>query len=167
MSNAPSPPTPRQRRSRPAKGVPMWVPLVALIIAVLFAALVLLRIGGTLSALVARPQPVLPPGAVLQSTGSDSVGDWWIYQTDMPACQVAKFYKDTLGTCVFNPASGCQSDGSTGPQFDVPGGQQIAECSGRQVIGAYSAMWRSYISIVFDPKTPDQSPTLFRIYRDG
>ncbi len=143
----------------------MWLPLAALIIAVLVAAVIVARIGGTLSALVSPPQPVLPPDAMLQSQGSDTVGNWWLYQTDVAGCKVAKLYKDSLGDCSYSPMSGCNPDGSGGPQFDVAGGQEIAECAGRQTVGSYSVMWRVNISVSTDPKT--QTQTVFRIYRDG
>jgi hypothetical protein len=143
----------------------LWLPLLALIVALLFAAFIALRISPTLSALVSPPEPVLPPGSVLQSKGSDSIGDWWLYQTTTPGCTTAKFYKDALGACIYNPSSGCSSDG--GGALAVPGANEVAECSGHQSIGQYGLMWRVYITANYDPNSTSGTGTIFRIYRDG
>lgn len=163
---APGPVTIRKkakRKLRPA-GLPLWLPLIALIIALLFAAFIAIRISPTLSALVSPPEPVLPPGSVLQSTGSDSVGDWWLYRTSTPGCAAAKFYMDALGACIYDPSSGCSSTGGGG--LAVPGANEIAECSGRQTIGQYGVMWRVYITGSYDPNNPNAAGAIFRIYRD-
>lgn len=153
-----------RRKLKPA-GMPLWLPLVALIIALIFAAFIALRIMPTLSALVSPPDPVLPPGSVLQSKGSDSIGDWWLYQSTTLGCTTAKFYEDTLGACIYNPSSGCSPDGSGA--LAVPGVNEVAECSGHQTIGQYGLMWRVYISANYDPNSANATGTIFRIYRDG
>ena len=169
-SESPAPrlsPQPRKSTRRKARvvGVPVWLPLIALIIALLFAAFIAIRISPTLSALVSPPEPVLPPGSVLQSKGSDSIGDWWFYQTSTSGCATAKFYKDALGACIYNPSSGCSSDG--GGALAVPGANEVAECSGHQSIGQYGLMWRVYITANYDPNQASATGAIFRIYRDG
>ena len=155
---------PARRTSKPA-GVPLWLPLIALMVALAIGVFIAVRILPTLSALVSPPDPVLPPGSVLQSKGSDSLGNWWLYQTTTPGCTTAKFYKDALGACLYNPSSGCTPDG--GGALAVPGVNEVAECSGHQSIGQYGLMWRVYISANYDPNNASATGAIFRIYRDG
>ena len=167
LPQAPGPVIVRKKAKRKARvaGVPLWLPLLALILALLFAAFIAIRISPTLSALVSPPEPVLPPGSVLQSQGSDSIGDWWLYQTSTPGCETAKFYMTALGACIYDPSSGCSSTGGGGG-LAVPGANEVAECSGHQSIGQYGVMWRVYITASYAPNNTSAAGAIFRIYRD-
>ena len=156
-------PVSKNTRPAPARGaMPLWLPLAALIIALIFAAYIAVKISPTLALLISPPQPVLPEDAVLQSQGSDSIGDWWLYQSATNGCLVAKVYQDALGTCIYNPSSGCGSSGA----LAIPGANQIAECSGSKTTGSYHVTWRVYLTAEYDIKNGNQPLTVFRIYRD-
>jgi hypothetical protein len=159
------PPVSSKPKKRPAPqrgGIPLWLPLAALIIAFIFAAYIAVTISGTLASLISPPQPVLPQDAILQSQGSDSIGDWWVYKSATNGCAVAKIYKDALGECIYSPSSGCGSDGA----LAIPGANSVAECSGGKTTGAYHVMWRVYVAADFDLNDPTHPVTIFRIYRD-
>lgn len=140
-------------------GVPLWLPLLAMLIALLFAAFIATRICPTLSALVSPPEPVLPAGAVLQSHESKGTEDSWLYKTTLRGCEVAKFYETAFGACIYDPSSGC-TDGSSGTADNVA--SQIAECSGRQAISQYHIAWRVYVSSTGEAG----GGTTFRVYRE-
>ena len=166
MSEQAQPPVKSKPKARPAPqrgGIPLWLPLVALIVAFVFAAYIAVTISGTLASLISPPQPVLPQDAVLQSQGSDSVGDWWVYRSATNGCAVAKIYKDALGNCIYNPSSGCGTDSGA---MAVPGANSVAECSGGKTTGSYHVMWRVYVSAEYNINDPTHPLTTFRIYRD-
>ncbi len=140
-------------------GVPVWLPLAAMLIALLFAAFIATRICPTLSALVSPPEPVLPPGAVLQSHESKGTEDSWLYKTTLGGCEVAQFYEKAFGVCIYDPSAGCGSAKNAMPGV-VP--NQIAECSGNQAIAQYHIAWRAYITSQNDAS----GETIFRVYRE-
>ncbi len=139
-------------------GVPLWLPLLAGVIALGFAVFIAIRICPTLSAIVAPPDPVLPPDSVLQSRESKGTEDNWLYYTTTPACKVAEFYaKAWGGQCVYDPGSGCTN---TAPRLS---GQSttIARCEGRQKISQFDIYWWTTISAGIDEK----NTTAFKVYR--
>jgi len=148
------------------RGVPGWIVLAAVVIALGVSVFIVTQIGSSLSALVSPPEPVLPPQAVLQSQGSDHVGDYWVYETARTGCLTAKFYQDLYGHCTFSPASGCQPDGSSRNGYIIPGPMTIAQCNASQVIGQYHINWQINISIMNDNKSLQSAGTTFRISRD-
>ena len=148
------------------RGVPGWIVLAAVVIALGVSIFVVTQIGGTLSAMVSPPQPVLPPQAVLQSQGTDHVGDYWIYATKTSGCLTAKFYQDLYGHCSFSPASGCRPDGSQQNTYAIPGAMTIAQCNASQSIGQYHVNWQINVSVNNDSQTLESTGTFFRISRD-
>ncbi len=151
----PSAPQPTIRRDD--GGVPLWLPLLASVIALGVAVLVAVRICPTLSALVSPPDPVLPADAVLQSRESKGTEDSWLYSTHVNSCEVARFYEKAFGACVYDPSSGCES----GKPIRIPGqSNHIAQCGGSQSIAQYHIQWNVVISV----ESNDQ--TLFRVYRE-
>lgn len=179
QSSAAVPATPATpaKGARPAKskrasgegdsgGIPLWLPLAALVIALLFALFIASRIGPTLSALVAPPEPVLPPESVLQSHTSNGTEDQWLYNTKTDGCRVAHLYAAAFGACIYDPSSGCSNNDSTPGTngLGLPGvGNEIAECSGTQTIANYHLAWRVYIGT----SGGANSQTYFRVYREA
>ncbi len=147
-------------RAKPQVGVPLWLPLAALLIALAFAVFIAVRIGPTLSALISPPDPVLPTDSVLQSHDSKSTEDNWFYKTKTSGCDVAFLYQKAFGQCIFDPASGCSGPTNEQPVPGLP--YQIAECSGRQSIAQYGIAWRVFITANGDA----DGQTLFRVYRE-
>jgi hypothetical protein len=140
------------------EGVPLFLPILVGLIAIGFAVFIAIRICPTLSALVAPPDPVLPPGTVLQSRETKGTQDEWLYTSTTPACQVAEFYeKNWNGQCVYDPGSGCSG---TTPRLTEQA-VTIARCEGRQSISQFNIYWWTTISASNDEKFT----TTFRIFR--
>lgn len=144
------------------------MPFLGLIGAFLVAVFAGSRICPTLSALVFPPEPPLPQdGAVtvkpIKPVESKGVGlDEWLYGTSMSACDLAAFYQSKIGSCTYDPDSGCQSapkGGSLAPGVPFP----VATCQGRQEIGGYAIRWIVYISGGFG----GEFPTQFRVIREA
>jgi hypothetical protein len=157
MTDQAQPPVAAPPASGNDGGVPLWLPLLASIIALGFAAFIAIRICPTLSGLVAPPDPVLPPGAVLQSRESKGTEDQWVYTTTMKACEVARFYEKAWGKCVYDPGSGCNGKA---PSINAPS-LAIARCEGNQSISQFNVYWWTTIA----GNTDAQGSTIFRIYR--
>src|SRR4051794_2527483 len=102
--------TTTQTASEETKGLPLWIPLLGLGAALLFAIFVAARIIPTLAALVLPPDPPLPNVAATQvSHESKGVGlDEWVYATEATGCDVAKYYLTRIGNCSYDPDSGCE-----------------------------------------------------------
>jgi hypothetical protein len=147
-----------------AEGLPLWMPLLGLVIAFLFALFVGARICPTLSAVVQPPDPPLPPGdsrlLLHESKGAGS--DEWLYATTVSGCVVAKYYETRLGECTYDPDASC-SAGSSGQQ-PIPGSSSyVAQCHGKQAVGAYQVLWTVYISTNY----PEKETTHFRVFREA
>lgn len=151
---APVPAAPMPSAPADQGGVPLWLPLLALLIAFAFAALVATRVLASLSGLVSPPEPVLPAAAVLKSTESKDTLTTWLYETKTPACTVAELYEKQFGKCNYAPTSGCGGGGTT-PDMAL----HIANCAGEQKIGQYRVFWEANIS------TDGAGLTVFRLDR--
>jgi hypothetical protein len=144
------------------KGLPVWIPLLALVAAFVVAMLVAIRICPTLTALVIPPDPPLPPVATtLKLHETKVVGvDEWVYSTDAEGCEVAQFYVARVGNCVYDPDSGCN-----GPSR-APGGNPISplhvvRCQGNQSFGLYRVDWTVYVTTGI----PEGGRTSLRVIR--
>jgi hypothetical protein len=156
------PPTPPVSSKADEGGVPLWLPLVAGVIALAFAVFVAARIGPTLSALVTPPDPVLPANSVLKLKESVGTRDEWVYEAPLSACEVVKIYETAFkpfegGGCVFSPTAGCRSGGMGG------GGPRsaVARCGGKQTISNFNIQWSVVIAV-----GDTSQKTSFRIYRE-
>ncbi len=137
-------------KEKAEKGLPLWMPLVGLIIAFLFAIFVGGRICPTLYGIVLPPEPPLPSGDnVMTLHESKGTGlDEWVYEITKTGCEVARFYETYLQTCVYDPDSGCGVPNGGLPQVGVSG-LFTAECTGVQTIGIYKVKWTVYISTAY------------------
>jgi hypothetical protein len=144
------------------QGLPLWMPLVGLIIALLFAIFVGVRVVPTLSGVVLPPDPPLPAGAVsMLSHEGKGVGlDEWLYGTTRSGCQVARYYEQRFGYCLFDPDSNCERGGV--PPMQAGSSSFIARCDGKDTFGAYQATWTVYISSGY----AEQGQTHFRVIRE-
>ena len=154
---------PKATRNKP-EGLPLWMPLLGLVIAFLFALFVGARICPTLSAVVQPPDPPLPPGdsrlVLHESKGAGS--DEWLYATTVSGCVVAKYYETHLGECTFDPDASCSV--GTSQRQPVPGSSShVAQCYGKQSVGAYQVLWTVYISTNY----PEKETTHFRVFREA
>lgn len=143
--------------------LPLWLPLAAALIALVFAALIIIKVGPSLSAMISPPEPVLPANSVLESHELNGTEDQWLYHTTTNGCNVAHVYARAFGACIYDPSSGCTSkDMPEGTPAVVPAmSSEVAECSGFQNIATYRIAWRVYIG-----SGTTGRPVIFRIYRE-
>lgn len=145
------------------QGVPLWMPLVGLVVAFASAVFVGIRICPTLSGVV------LPPSAPVPATGTvtmllhEQKGtglDEWLYGSDQKGCDVARFYEQRLSDCTYDPDSNCASPAGTQPI--VTSGQLVIQCTGTDTIGAYKVLWTVYVSTGYT----EGGQTHFRVIRE-
>jgi len=146
------------------RGVPLWMPLLGLVIAFAFAIFIGVRIIPTLSALVAPPDPPRPPApATLMLHENKGAGlDEFLYGTEMSGCEVARYYEKLLGDCTYDPDSRCGVPGS-GPIVSPGAIGNIGRCEGKQTIGAYRVSWIVYIATNYQDNGPK---TRYRVIRE-
>jgi hypothetical protein len=155
-------PSVQSKQSRQSEGLPMWMPLLGLLIAFAFALFVGARICPTLSGIVLPPSPPLPSGgATLLKHEGKGVGlDEWLYGTDQTGCAVAQYYERRFGACIYDPDASCQRGGAAPLQPGV--GMHVAQCTGSDTFGAYQVTWTVYISSGY----AEQGKTHFRVFRE-
>lgn len=145
------------------RGLPLWMPLLGLAVALVITMYIALRILPTLTGLILPPDPPVPPVATTAVTHeSKGVGlDEWLYATDATGCEVARYYQNRVGGCSYDPDSGCQT-----PSRNLPGSilsaQHIVTCQGGQSQGAYSVSWTIYVSSGYS----EGGQTRFRVIRE-
>jgi len=161
-------PTPRSRRKR-EQGVPMWMPLLALLLVLILAILLGARIFPTLSALILPAQPRLPVGKMteLQRESKGTGLDEWLYGTDLPGCAVAEFYKKLLTTCVYDPSVVCREGQEKVTTVETGEPYTVAQCNGVLAVGEHREQWTVYIATNYIKRgnTPDKN-TVFRLIRE-
>jgi hypothetical protein len=148
---------PPEARSAPQarKGVPLWMPLLAMLAAFALAVFVGTRIGPTLSGLLFPPNPPLPPMAsemkLLETPQSSSPGyDEWLYSAKGDVCKMVDWYKIQVGGCEYDMDATCWE-----PNFGFTprdgSSFTVATCQGRQNIGiGYRAVWTIRIGAGYD-----------------
>jgi len=102
--------TPTTHADDQQKGLPLWMPLLGLLVALCFTVFVGVRVFPTLGALLFPPQPPLPTSGEVRLLLTESKGlgkDEWLYGTDLNACEVMRYYADLLGDCKYDPAVNC------------------------------------------------------------
>lgn len=141
-------------RWQPSLGLALAVGLVAIVL----AALVLVRIARPLYSLVFPLEAPLP-GAVQEAehVKPGHGAEYWIYRTDLPGPDVAAFYESEGSTC--------QYMGPLDNSLDASGGvRSVAHCTGTNKQGGQTVSWEVYIA---DGHPQDQGPTRFRLYKYG
>ncbi len=135
-----TPPLPEPR----TRGVPLWMPLLGLLIALCFAVVVGARVFPTLGALLFPPEPPLPTAGEVRLLLTEPKGlgkDEWLYGTDLNACEVMRYYADRIGGCLYDPSVDCNIGVGMGMDVSVGVPIPVGLCSGKQTIGAYSVTW--------------------------
>jgi hypothetical protein len=149
--------------SKQNEGLPIWMPLVGLALALILAIYMGVRIIPTLSGVVLPPDPPLPTGGTMAMIKHEGKGvglDEWLYGTNLHGCQVAQYYKQRFAECIFDPDSNCQNGGTLPMQPGVSA--FIARCGGKDTFGAYQLTWTVYISTGY----AEQGRTHFRVIRE-
>jgi len=153
-----------QNAQTPARdGLPLWIPLAGLLVAMIFAVFVGVRIFPVLAALLFPPEPPLPPGDVrlIGTPENKGVGrDEWLFGTNGNACELMRYYQDRLGGCEEDPSISCATASGQGP--DVVAAVPVAVCQAVQEIGTYRVSWTIRIATNYK----DGPVTQFRITRE-
>jgi len=100
-----------QHAQSPAReGLPLWIPLAGLLVAMIVAVIVGVRVFPVLAALLFPPEPPLPPVDVrlIGTPENKGVGrDEWLFGTNGNACELMRYYQDRLGGCEEDPSISC------------------------------------------------------------
>lgn len=142
-------------------GLPLWMPLLGLLIAFIFAVIVGIRICPTLTALVYPPELSLPAGdiVVLKQESKGNGQDEKLYGTKLDGCRIAQYYKGILRDCFYDINNPCGGNGVSSGSSSYP----VATCRGPQATGDYRVYW----TVIIDSGYPDkQYPTKFRVIRE-
>jgi hypothetical protein len=143
-----------QRHSR--FEVPVVVALAAMVAAVAFGAIILVRVAGPLYGLL-FPIKLPVPGSAqqIEHVKPDKGPEYWIYQTDMSGLEVAAFYEKEGGTCRYTPEP-------LGGAESAPGPRSVAKCTGQKSHAGLGIAWEVYVG---EGYSETEGPTVFRLYK--
>jgi hypothetical protein len=143
-----------QRHSR--FEVPVVVALAAMVAAVAFGALILMRVAGPLYGLLFPIKLPVPGGAqVIEHVKPDKGPEYWIYHTGMSGLEVAAFYEKEGGTCRYTPEPPGGAESTLGPR-------SVAKCTGQKSHAGLGIAWEVYIG---EGYSEAEGPTVFRLYK--
>ena len=145
----------KPRRRLPA--IPLWVALALMVAALVAAALILDRVAEPLYGLLFAEGAPVPAGAVETERVTPEQGAAYrLYRTDQPGREVAAFYEDAGGTCVYSavPPAGA-ADSAAEREHNV------ARCNGQSESAARSGGWEVFIA---EGYSAEKGPTIFRLY---
>jgi len=160
-SGHPNPESP-QPHDAPRGKIPVWVGLVALVGAVIFAFVVGVQIIGALYALIAPPAPPVPAGVVeMEHLNTRHGADEWLYGTQADPCAVTAFYAELGATCT-PVGTLCEGARLTVDAARVPITTQVATCTYQGTVSVFTyaykvGVWAGYGAV---------SPTRFRVTRE-
>lgn len=143
------------------RGLPLWIPLLGLVAAFLFAVFIGIRICPALSGLVFVPEPPLPPGEfnLVETFNKGSGRDEFVYQGSIQPCELATYY-----TNLFNTRFNYDINAPCGTGNGVFEGTEyiVGTIQGRQDIGALSVFWEVRINGAVN----SEFPSSFRVVRE-
>ena len=145
------------------RGLPLWVPLAGLLIALVLAVYVAVKVAPTLVGMVLPPEPPMPADQVtLVSQKNVQPGaDEWLYTSNLTGCQLARYVDERVGGCFFFGDSGCDPNRQSAINPGVA--YRVATCTPVQKVGEYSVRWTITISAGNQPPDP---PTAVSVWRD-
>jgi len=136
--------------------IPLWLAVLAMIAALVFAVLILARVAGPLYGLIFPVDPPVPDNAEeTEHVKPDKGAEYWIYRTEMPGEDVAAFYEDEGGQCWYTDYGSSRPEGTP---------YSVARCSGQHEAGGLEVSWEVYI---FSGYSKQEGPTVFRVYKYG
>jgi len=143
--------------------MPLWVPLIGLVIALGLAVYAGVKVAPTLMGMVLPPEPPLPADQVklVEQKNLMPGSDEWMYTSEMTGCEVARYVDQRAGGCYFLDNSGC--DPNRGSVI-VPGQlYRVAMCYPVQKVGEYSVRWTIMVTTGYQAPDPKTS---IRVWRD-
>jgi hypothetical protein len=133
------PEAPQTRRSRFALLVGL-LGLAALAMAIFIGT----RVLGVLYGIVSPPLPPVPPAAEEVSYTSIGYGvDEWVYNVELPPCELVAFYEAQGGTCRILPY---QCGSMFAPEDTNPLDEMVARCGGSIRFSIFVMDWRVFLS---------------------
>lgn len=129
-----------------------WLTALALGLALLLI-VVGAQAAAILYALVAPPEPPLPPGAVQLSHSSEAHGlDHWSYSAAENACETVRYYEAVAQRCSVEPIW-CFDSSELAPPIGG-GGQRVAACTADVPFSLFLMRWNVVIEGGYDPAAP-------------
>lgn len=138
MDERPAPP-PEDQADAPPRGLPLWVPLVAAVLAVAFALAVAALTCGPLLVIVNPPMPPIYPDATLLEVEHIDHGiDTWRYRADADVCDVLALYEAEALRCSPLPPGFCAAP-RTPPSEAAT--RFVTQCRGRGEAWPFYWLW--------------------------
>jgi len=136
--------------------VPVVVALAAMVAAVAFGAVILMRVAGPLYGLLFPIKLPVPGGAQeIEHVKPQKGPEYWIYHTSMPGLEVAAFYEKEGGSCRYVRDLAGGTGSTLGPR-------SVAKCVGKKSHAGLGVAWEVYIG---EGYPEDEGPTIFRLYK--
>ncbi len=137
--------------------MPLWVVLLAMLVALALAALILSRVAGPLYALLFPPEVPVPPGAQeVAHEKPERGGEYWVYRTQRTGQEVAAFYEKEGASCRYSPVP----DYVTSPSLGQGGPYSVAQCQGSHKLAGLGVSWEVNIHTGYSEQ---EGPTIFRL----
>lgn len=150
--------TPEEETGRTRLRLPRWLILLLMLVGLVFAVLILSRVAGPLYGLIVPMKLPVPDHVTeLDHVKPDKGAEYWIYKTKTLGADIAAFYEDQGGDCVY---SGEQLNTLDFEESIAP--HNVARCTGQKKSGGLVMSWEVYIAEGY-PEV--EGPTLFRIYK--
>jgi hypothetical protein len=154
------------------RGLPVWMPLAALVFAIGLAIFAGIRIAPTVLGLVLPPSPPLPLDqmTLIEEKRLSAASYEWSYSTPLSGCEVARYVDERMSRegqtetpCFYEVTSGCSTTlNSPGPEGAV--NYRVAQCYGVQGSGQSRVRWSLIITSGYS--TP-AAQTRVRVFRDA
>ncbi|NDJ76895.1 MAG: hypothetical protein GYB65_11605 [Chloroflexi bacterium] len=137
--------------------IPMWFALTAMLIALVFAGLIISRVARPLYTLVFPFKPLAPSGSEeIDHDEPDKGPEYWIFRTDRSAAEVAEYYESEGGRCTTTNTTGV-------PKQQQEQLQTTTYCKGQKENVVMDIYWEVYIR---EGYSESEGPTVFRFYKD-
>lgn len=148
---------PDHQATKSRGGVPLWVVLLTMLIALGLAALILSRVARPLSALLFPPEAPVPPEVeMVEHQKPERGAEYWVYRTQRSGQEVAAFYESEGATCRYSPVP----DYVTNPSLGWGGPYNVAQCQGSHKVAGLGVSWEVIIHTGY---AAEVGPTMFRL----
>lgn len=147
------------------RGIP-WVALIFGFFALVFVALVGPGLVGALLAIMAPPEPPVPPDSRLLRYTRETYGvDTWTYDTDQDVCALIGFFQQRGGNCSIVPPR-CAANPANGREIEQSD-DLIASCSGDMEFSIFAMRWEFEIPVRSAPGPQTQFDLSRRVFWTG
>lgn len=142
---------------REKRRFPPWLVVGALVVALVFAAVILSRVAGPLYGLLFPIKPPVPDGAQeIEHVKPEKGSEYWVYRTTMTGEEVAAFYEEEGSSCSYSVGRDQGEGRAEGASYSV------ARCLGKKESAGLLTSWEVLIAEGYDEQ---EGPTIFRLYK--